>query len=744
MTVVRTPLVFGLSMLAVLVAPAVAFGHTTLVRSDPANRAVLGTPPRVVRLYFDERVRPRPGIRAVRNGGGSVLNGVPRVAGGRELVIPLRAGLPRGDYTVLWRVVSDDGHPIDGITTFGVGEGRSPPRPALTAPSERSPVLIVARWLFFAGILGAAGSSLFKLATPRAAPPPLWLFFVAFLLVFLGGAALVEHTSLATRFGLVVGISIVVAAIGGTVAAVASRFPRFAPAVWLAGLLLLPAPSFAGHALDAGRPRLEVPVDLLHVAAASVWLGGLLSLALGLRGGESRELLVRRFSTLAVASVVILSVTGVVGALGELSSPRQVWDTGYGQLLVAKTAILVVLAAIGWMNRYRLIPALPRSAPRLRRNVLAELALFAGLIVVVAFLTQARPGRDRVVAAAVAHVEADGESLPPADALVLAQDGAKLQVAGRAVSAALAGDRYVLWETAPPVEGGPPALLQRDLRTRRTSTLARDVASQYGLAPASDWVVYATATLPPRLAAVRRQGGRRLLLSRSLVASVASRGDRVAWAEQDSLRQRVVVRNMARGKTWVAADLPRCDGGRCYRIDAVALADRGVVFARGAIGPQSSFIVRRAFSAPRSESIALPHDPQPDLLPSSAGAAYYALGRGWYRWDFGQARPRRTGFPITGSNQPIRYEEGRWFLLTHGRCGDRIAARLPNGRTVPVTTPQQVRAFAGVSADFCVTFAGLSWTGKQAVTNWVVSPPGSAHSHSEEGLTGVIFPSAAE
>src|SRR5436853_3288000 len=173
-----------------------------------------------------------------------------------------------------------------------------------------------------------------------------------------------------------------------------------APVVYVAALLLLPGPSIAGHALDRGRSPLEVVDDIVHVAAASVWLGGLLALGLALRRGGERGALVRRFSTIAAVSVVVLAVTGVVRALSELASVSQIWTTGYGRALVAKTALLLVLVALGWVNRYRLVPRLELAA--LRRNVAAELVLFAALVVAVALLTDLRPGRDRNAAAAIA------------------------------------------------------------------------------------------------------------------------------------------------------------------------------------------------------------------------------------------------------------------------------------------------------------------------------------------------------
>jgi hypothetical protein len=86
------------------------------------------------------------------------------------------------------------------------------------------------------------------------------------------------------------------------------------------------------------------------------------------------------------------------------------WSTGYGRLLIVKSALLGALVAIGWLNRYRLVPRL--SLDSLRRNIALELGLFVGLVVAVALLTDLQPGRDRVARAAV--TEAKGPPPSPA------------------------------------------------------------------------------------------------------------------------------------------------------------------------------------------------------------------------------------------------------------------------------------------------------------------------------------------
>ena len=126
--ITRTALV---ALVAALLAPAAAWAHASLVRTAPANGAVLAHSPAVVRVTFDDTVRPGPGIAAIRNGGASVLAGHARVTGGKTLVVPLRRGLADGDYSVRWSIVSDDGHLESGVIAFA---RRSRPR----APGRRS------------------------------------------------------------------------------------------------------------------------------------------------------------------------------------------------------------------------------------------------------------------------------------------------------------------------------------------------------------------------------------------------------------------------------------------------------------------------------------------------------------------------------------------------------------------------------------------------------------------------------
>jgi copper transport protein len=389
-------LIFLLATVA-LATPAAASAHASAIRVTPASGAVLARAPARVVVEFNDDVRVAPGNAAIRNGDGSITRGKP-AARGKTLVIPLRAGLGEGDYSVRWSAVSDDGHIVQGVLAFAVGLGRAPPVPALRATNEVGFGTILARWVFFAGLLIGSGLALFDLLVwrplARAHIRTGWIALgLAAMFVSSHGLVHESHGGTATRFGLTIEIASAVAATGAAAAAIAVADRSAAPfGVWLA-VAVLPAPTIAGHALDPGRSWLEVPIDLLHVAAAAAWIGGLFALAFVLpREGVDDDLsraAMRRFSRLALVSVVLIAVTGLIRALAELSSVSQLWTTGYGRAIVVKTALFAGLLVLGALSRARV----RAGAELLRGLVLAELVLLVGVVVAVAFLTSLRPGR---------------------------------------------------------------------------------------------------------------------------------------------------------------------------------------------------------------------------------------------------------------------------------------------------------------------------------------------------------------
>ena len=279
---------------------------------------------------------------------------------------------------------------------FGVGSGRAPPVPSLTADNGPSVQDVLARFLFFAGLLTAAGAAFFRFAV---GPVPVRLMLGAFLVVFIGVSGVVHDVSISTRFGSVMAAAAVVAGVGAMLAAIAPVYPRLEP-------LRVRRRTCALAGADARRPCARSRQAGVRAVRRLPARGSGVVLARRARRARPRALFLRR-SCAARAAFLERRVRfrprprcdGRSRAFAELRSVSQLWSTGYGRLLIVKTVLLALLAAIGWVNRYRLVPRL--SFDGLRRNVAVELSFFAVLVAAVALLTDLRPGRDRAAAAVV-------------------------------------------------------------------------------------------------------------------------------------------------------------------------------------------------------------------------------------------------------------------------------------------------------------------------------------------------------
>lgn len=407
------------AVFAVLFAsPAAA--HAELLSITPANGAQLTSPPTKVQMTFSESVNLiEGGIRLVNDSGATVPTSEPTVRGS-TLTWPMPAELPKGAYVITWRVVSSDGHPVSGASSFGIGTA------AVAVPNSTTGT----------GALGATGSSV---ATGATAPWSVVLVrlvgYVAFALFagvaafvllcapdaakdtilqrlvrggLLGGAiaavaaVLVQgpytagapmsrvfdtrllQQTLATPFGIAMTCRLV---LYGVLIGLAWRLSRILSPVdsWLvpAGVAGLAATiAAAGHAAASGV--LDLGIDALHALAAGLWIGGLAALVGLGRSVEPRAL--HKFSTLAMASVLTLIVTGVLNSLRELDSVQQLWQTRYGITLLIKLALIAGTLAAAAISRRRL-----RQNGVPIRSVRVEAALLVAVLSVTALLSMTAP-----------------------------------------------------------------------------------------------------------------------------------------------------------------------------------------------------------------------------------------------------------------------------------------------------------------------------------------------------------------
>ncbi|MEV4349653.1 copper resistance CopC family protein [Actinoplanes sp. NPDC049596] len=133
---VRTALLGVAALLAVLLPGTPAWAHTQLVATTPAKDAVLTTAPKAITLEFSQRLNPDFTTIALSDAARQrVAASAPAIDRVKGTVVPQQP-LGNGAYTVAYRVVSVDGHTVQGSYVFTVDDPALPPAPVVQAAAE--------------------------------------------------------------------------------------------------------------------------------------------------------------------------------------------------------------------------------------------------------------------------------------------------------------------------------------------------------------------------------------------------------------------------------------------------------------------------------------------------------------------------------------------------------------------------------------------------------------------------------
>jgi copper transport protein len=229
------------------------------------------------------------------------------------------------------------------------------------------------------------------------------------------GASLRGPIGVATAI-TVVALLVTVALIG-----VARTRPGVA---WIGGVtsaVALVGFAVEGHTRSQRPLALMVGFDVVHLAAAALWIGGLTGLVVAFRTTVDPTHLGRmvgRFSRAAVVSVLVIAATGIGMTWIVLPAPGDLVSTGYGLALLAKVALVVVVVALGAYNNRRLVPVVsagaatsPAPRRRLARIVQVEVVLLLAAVAVTAVLVARSPVTSTSAAAPPGTVPADAVEL---------------------------------------------------------------------------------------------------------------------------------------------------------------------------------------------------------------------------------------------------------------------------------------------------------------------------------------------
>jgi len=327
-----------LALLVVLALPARAAAHASLTGGAPEPGGVATTAPRTLSLRFDEAVDPALAVVRVEDARGRRYDAGPvRATPGRGLRVALRRGLPDGQYVVLYRVVSDDGHTIPGGYGFAVGRDAVPPParlggggPEIRAAAGLGTAEAIARGVRDGGLAVVAGALAFlALVWLRALPEAA------------GGGE--DWRAAGAAFARALRRLVAAAAAAGALGAVA-------------GIVL----TASATTLDATTVRavLDTRFGTSTAAGAALLLAIALLAAVGLRPRRARERGVLRTAQLGATGLAVAPVattrrvTVAAGAVALALAAVPVLaghaTTRAHPVLLTATGVVHVLAASAW------------------------------------------------------------------------------------------------------------------------------------------------------------------------------------------------------------------------------------------------------------------------------------------------------------------------------------------------------------------------------------------------------------
>jgi copper transport protein len=409
-----------LAVLAALAVPSAALAHASIRTSSPTYRQELRRSPSKVELRFDQVVELVPNAVRVFDARGRIVSYRVRIGGGRHAVVADLRHLLKGAYTVRWRILSDDGHVVSGVFTFGL---RVPAPEPLQAYGASSPTRTedAVRWLYFVslallvgglgfrllvlprslshrlerrffwvtgiGVVGAleVGIAAFLLRAEDALQLPLGDFLYGDLSPFANG----------TRFGaafiaMTLGFALVAALLFLAWLTERRTF------LWVAfGLALTFASglSLSGHsAVDRGSSKWSELADWVHLSAASLWVGGLVMLVVVFL--TSRDLArgaFLGFSRIAPILIALLLSAGIYLSVLRLPQLADLWSTGYGRVLLVKLSLVALALTWGGAHHFLVAPRIERAGGGLSRSLLGESAVAMSILLVAAVLVNSSP-----------------------------------------------------------------------------------------------------------------------------------------------------------------------------------------------------------------------------------------------------------------------------------------------------------------------------------------------------------------
>lgn len=410
-----------------ILLPTAVSAHAYIVKSNPTENETLEKAPSVVRIEFDEMLQSsRFNTLLVRDASGKrvdLKNAHIDKKNSKVLEAGVKKNTPNGTYSIQWKAVSADGHPIQGVIPFRVGteeKGESSIQaeeigyfPQLDMLIERGILYtgfsIYIGVLFFNLIIYKGNSSIVQSRSNKLIWTSLLGIFTSLLFslplqakinadVSWGDAfqpALLKETLQLPVFGYVwkIQMTLTIVLIAATYVALKrgklSSFKTWiVPILLFVGLLIMKAMN--SHAYGLKYKNVAVVMDFLHLFAASLWIGGLVSILLLLPKDDEKEKgtkywdAIKRFSPWAMGTVIVIFVTGLFNSTFFIPTIHSLFDTNYGLALLTKFLLFIGMGILGLIHYVR---GRMRKEKKLGATLKGEFGIGIVIFIIVAFLT---------------------------------------------------------------------------------------------------------------------------------------------------------------------------------------------------------------------------------------------------------------------------------------------------------------------------------------------------------------------
>ncbi|MGW6663682.1 MULTISPECIES: copper resistance protein CopC [Peribacillus] len=417
------------SLFVLLLNPAMAFGHATIISSNPSPNEAMDALPEKISIQFSENIQPAfHSLEVFSQDGDKIQIQDSAISEQSEKVLEAKwkDTIDEGIYYIKWRVVSSDGHPIEGTIPFQFGDsaglsGQENSEVNASFPNSINVILQSLQYICFAALTGILffrlslmkDSRLFEAS--RRTRLYLWssyagLAFSIFcnlpLKVTLDAGvgwtdafkvSYIKEVLNATNFGSVWIIEILILlllflVIYFMLENTLNKSLPYLSFIIIACLMICKA--LTGHTAAVPNQVLAVLMDFLHLFSMALWLGGIMALLVILPGLANRQAvqedkrtfywsIISRFSKWSFLFVIILIVSGIYSSLQHVPTIHSLFNTTYGQLLLAKIGLMLVMIVLGGFHFLRG----KKQTKKLGYSVGMEFGLGIVILVVAALLT---------------------------------------------------------------------------------------------------------------------------------------------------------------------------------------------------------------------------------------------------------------------------------------------------------------------------------------------------------------------